>query len=487
MAQENVSETSISEKSERLVQWFFAAVGLIYGCGFLIVFTFFKGFGVDSADFVEAKYIHVGFLFFMACLVIAVPLWWLLWPLRSKAPVGFSIMIRKGLLKKNTNGRIKYFFGDPLKSFFSPKWSIDATHGINAGASVRISMILILWSFVTIVMFAPPEFGKIHAELLIFNFLTPMVVLILGFLGDFFKAGEFSKSQYDFLIKTRLFLRVWWLAAGVTYLICFLIIDSFRQDLWPLAAYFLPPIAAIIRAFCILFASDCGRRFDNLRTKIGVCQWSLYTLQWAAVVMQIWVFIWTIKHETLEVSLLEVLFGKNYISDFWTHISNGDFPHGGIYFVFFIILISFFVIRNIYRLKQIEKSKDKSYKLVATISVATIVSPLAYISILSFAHNIYSYVPYEKGGGDYSRCHPVQITFNTNAVTQSGLPIVIPPELISLNGSNCLIRLDENSSFVFLAATNDVAGSPEHWRYEVDKPKVYEVRREAITCIAEWR
>jgi len=100
MAQENVAETSISEKSERLVQWFFAAVGLIYGCGFLIVFTFFKGFGVDSADFVEAKYIHVGFLFFMACLVIAVPLWWLLWPLRSKVPEGFSIMIRKGFQKR---------------------------------------------------------------------------------------------------------------------------------------------------------------------------------------------------------------------------------------------------------------------------------------------------------------------------------------------------------------------------------------------------
>jgi hypothetical protein len=510
MAKNDVAETTdVPEGSERYVQWFFAAVGLIYGCGFLIVFSFFKSYGVDSADFVEAKYIHVGFLFFMACLVVAVPLWWLVWPTRSKMPDTYSKRIRYGILKENRKDRIKYFFGDPLESFFRPKWSIDATHGIHAGPGVRISMILILWSFVTIVMFAPSEFGQHHPKLLIFNFLTPMAVLILGFGGDLFKGGRFFKPKDSYLIRVRCGLRVWWLLAGGIYLILFLFVDYFRHAHWPMVVFFTPPVVYIIWAFLILFNYNRGRKFENYRTHIGACQWTLYSLQWTAVILQIWVFIWTIRRDTLEVSLWDILFGKDYfpelwkrissvniselwkclssfnISEFWKNIPGVNFPKGGIYFIFFIILISFFVLRNSYRVKQIGQINDKAFQRVASISMATIVVPLSYISILSFAHNIYPYVPYEKGGGDYTGCHPVLLTFNTNATTQTGLSIVIPNELMNQNKSNCLIMLDENSSFVFLAATNDAAGSPADWRIGTNKPTVYEISREAITCITQ--
>jgi hypothetical protein len=117
--------------------------------------------------------------------------------------------------------------------------------------------------------------------------------------------------------------------------------------------------------------------------------------------------------------------------------------------------------------------------------MVAIVFPLSYISIIASANTIYSYIPYEKGGGDYTECSSVHLTFNTNAMTSTGLSIAIPQELVALNKSNCLIMLDENSGFVILAATNGAAGGPEKWRERISRPLVYEVRREAITCIAE--
>jgi hypothetical protein len=62
-------------------------------------FHIFQGFGIDAMDFVEAKYIHVGFLYFMACLVILLPLVWLVWPIRSKLP-DFRLMTRRRILRE---------------------------------------------------------------------------------------------------------------------------------------------------------------------------------------------------------------------------------------------------------------------------------------------------------------------------------------------------------------------------------------------------
>src|ERR1700733_3952439 len=99
-----------TDKSDGLAHWFLVALSLIYGSGCLIVFTFFKSLGVDSIEFVEAKYIHIGVLFVMACLVIAVPMWWVVWPKRMSWPRVGSTILRKGLLKRTWKGRLIYPF-----------------------------------------------------------------------------------------------------------------------------------------------------------------------------------------------------------------------------------------------------------------------------------------------------------------------------------------------------------------------------------------
>ena len=61
-----------------LAYWFIPIVGGIYAAGFLVVFTFSKDYGINGTELLEARYIQVGSLFFMACLVCLLPVFWLL-------------------------------------------------------------------------------------------------------------------------------------------------------------------------------------------------------------------------------------------------------------------------------------------------------------------------------------------------------------------------------------------------------------------------
>jgi hypothetical protein len=220
-------------------------------------------------------------------------------------------------------------------------------------------------------------------------------------------------------------------------------------------------------------------------TRVAICEWMLYAMQWAVVICQCWLFIWTVKKKTLEISLWDVLLGNGYFADLRSAIlgrQDWGFPHGAIYFVLLITLIGFFIIRNSYRIKQIQ---DKVHRKAMFVSIAVITIPLFYISIIAFALTVYPYIPYEKGGGDYTKESPVYITFNTNAITRSGISIVLPQNLLNENVSNQLILLDENDSFVYVAGTNNKDGGPASWRNGVGKPMVYEVSREAISCIVQ--
>src|SRR5665647_3236660 len=68
---------SLKEIATIAATWFIPVVGLTYACGFLIVFTFFKNFGINTVEFIEAKYIHIGSLFLMACITIILPIRWI--------------------------------------------------------------------------------------------------------------------------------------------------------------------------------------------------------------------------------------------------------------------------------------------------------------------------------------------------------------------------------------------------------------------------
>jgi hypothetical protein len=214
-------------------------------------------------------------------------------------------------------------------------------------------------------------------------------------------------------------------------------------------------------------------------------------MQWAAVIVQIWVFGWTVRRDALDLSLWDVFLGNDYFREFWREFWKNfgleiRFPHGGIYFCFFILLISFFIMRNAYRLNQIRAAKDKAQQTATLISLVAVTVPLFYLAILAFAANVYPYIPYEKGGGNYANCPPVHIEFNINATTPSGYAISIPADLVTKSVSNYLVVLDENSSSVFLASTNSRAGGPMNW-ITGKRPPVYEIPREAVGCISYRR
>jgi hypothetical protein len=204
----------------------------------------------------------------------------------------------------------------------------------------------------------------------------------------------------------------------------------------------------------------------------------------------------------LGLSLREVFVGKDwYLCKFpsraasalwgWDHTGKEQNPHlfptGGYIFVFFVLLLVFFAFRNFYRIGAIAKAKNENdgtlskkyepsarFNLVSTFCLLGIIF---YFAILSFARNIYPYIPAVKGGGDYTMSHPVQLAFDVGASNS------IPQYVRNENQSNHLILLDANSSCIFLATTND-AGGPEKWRSTTNRPTVFEIRREAVISIA---
>lgn len=507
----------ISIKSESIIHWFVAILSIIYGCGFLIVFTFFKSYGIDSADFVEAKYIHVGFLFALACLAVIAPIYWIIWPSKKGLPDTFAAFIQRGFLEPTWKRRRQLLLWRPVWRWFHPYWSVHPIHGTHIGSAIRISIIFIIWSFIVVVLYAPLDFASHHPKLAVFNFLIPMIVLSLGLLGDFFKDGEFTQYQLEHLMKVRFTLRVWWVSVGAIYIAIYC--------MWPVWCghkavcecmaifYFSVPLMIIRRCFWDLFyfpwrrcaslkMRDSRRTYvhkmnnhllwkyrsqENTESRLAACQWLTYTVQWVFVIWQFWTFLWTIRPEVLKVSLYEILFGADYLSEMKKGFTSGDvlFPHRGIYFVFLVMLISFFVMRHLYRLKQI--MRDDAYEdagWAAHVSVSLIVVALFYISILAFAHTIYPYIPFEKGGGDYSRKPLAFLSFNTKAISEGRFHFNIPEDILRYNASNSLMVLEENDRFVFVAhvtSTNDML----MWRIGAHRPKVYELSREAIVSISE--
>jgi hypothetical protein len=471
---------SIKEIFMKAAGWFLPAVGLAYACGFLIVFTFFKSFGINDVEFLEARYIHIGSLFIMACIAILLPISWALFV--AKLNGDKELMHVRNVAKAAFHGK----WGEAkkeLKIFSEPSWQADSKHGIHATSAVLGSGALMLWSFLLLVTFAKPAFPEDHPKLLLFNFLLPLVIILLAMQADNYKDGWLHPKSDEILKRGRRSLREYWLILGICLLLVFLLLPNWfdRESNMFIAVfiYFLPPIIVIVHysvrlsRFWPLEESSLitNTRKEAIKAKqhIALTQWRFYAIQWGLFLAQCWVFARTIMR--LGADLWEIIFGKNW---HWWKIYQ-KFPGGGIYFVFFMVLIFFFGFRNLYRFKR---ATDESHKRQLIISTVCVLGMLFYFSVLSFSHFIYPYIPAVKGGGDYSLSSPVQLMFATNYTNS------IPQAVMDGNRSNQLIVLDENINFVFLADTNDPdTNGPAGWR-NGNKPKVYEIRREAIISIA---
>jgi hypothetical protein len=462
----------MKEKVESWAHILVVAVGLIYGSGFLIVFTFYKSFEIDSTEFIDARYIHVGSLFAMPCLAAYLTLNW--------------------FLRFRSKDKRKWW-----TSFVSPQWDSQPAHGLHINLPVLGTAILLLWCFILLATLAKTDFVYKHAQLIFLNFLPTLFILIIALIGDLFKGQEFNHTAQQKLTLIWRALRIWYAVAIVAYLLWYWINRDSLDELAciPEAVFLVLPLIYIGAAWIVL-------RRANPKSHAPT-QWALYSMQWSLFAFQICVFAAIIRNKNLDLSLKEILFGYDWhstpffqdiIGFNWTQSPN--FPHGAIYMVLFLFLAMFFLIRIRYRLQQYEVEHQQrmsgsrglptdwndAAKFSVVASTLIMVGIFLYLSILGFARFVYPYIPYAKGGGDYSSSEPVQITFNQNALTPAGYAIVLPKKLLDLDAAGRLIILDENTNFIYLADIDD-AGGPKHWRSSRDKPYVYEIRHEAVSCI----
>ena len=343
--------------------------------------------------------------------------------------------------------------------------------------------------------------------------------MVLAIPADKLKGGDLQSKPKEILKWGSGFLRAYWFTVGIYYLIKY-----FRNRDWfsdksnlihSALKYFGPPILVIAACWVYIYfrrwpvaTITCRKHYpshhwEKLATKIrqrrASTQWAFYATQWGLFLSQCWVFARTITPCFLNANLREIFVGKKWhlfsfigeiFKQLWYHLwhwsksnqgSNVNFPRGGIYFVFFILLIFAIFIRNVYRFRQIQTDKTRQTHLI--ISTLCILGILFYLSILSFAHVVYPFIPAAKGGGDYTESLPVHIVFSSNSELYGNVASTIPPEIKTNLDAHRMIMLDENNSFVFLAKTNDPdTNGPAGWR-NGNKPKVYEIRRDAILSI----
>jgi len=460
-------DESLKEAAIKMAEWFLPVVGLTYACGFLIVFTFLKSYGISTVEFIEAKYIYTGSLFLLSGITIIIPFRW--------AYIGLERWYKN---EKNRNwiselkvdflhGRAGRIIRKMGRKYFLTDWQISDEHGLHGTFPVTGSATCMMWCFLILLTFARPDFSYSHPKLIFWNLLFPLLIFGLAIPVDWIK-GEYKESPI--MSGGARFLKFYWTLLGLFLLVWFFLFrDSFDSRLrYFILLYFLIPFIVIVITWCRLYRNRPHYNgHETERQRRMATSWAFFAIQWMLFLMQLWVFLRVIIYDNLRISLREVFVGENWhlIQFPWV------FPRGAFSFVLLFLLMIFFAVRTFYRIKRIP-----DINLRNIISIFCFLGVMFYFSILSFARNIYPYIPAVKGGGDYTASIPIHLTFDTNFVTS------IPQPIMNDSQSNNLILLDANNSFVYLAETND-AGGPMNWRSTTNKPNVYEIRREAIISI----
>lgn len=153
---------AIKETAAKTAEWFLAIVGITYACGFLIVFSFFKSFGINTVEFLEAKYIHIGSLFVMACITIVLPVRWmfkgiLIWFDNKENKEEVRDILR---ILVEGGSRLEVFKKRVLKRFFVDDWKLVKKQGLHASVPATGSAIFMMWCFLLLLTFARPDFHK---------------------------------------------------------------------------------------------------------------------------------------------------------------------------------------------------------------------------------------------------------------------------------------------------------------------------------------
>jgi|GEM_PF-4458616 len=103
------------------------------------------------------------------------------------------------------------------------------------------------------------------------------------------------------------------------------------------------------------------------------------------------------------------------------------------------------------------------------------------LSVLAFAHNVYRYIPVEKGGGDYTREKASVLTFN--AQFSHSLPAEIFDGSPTNLQSQQVLILDETANTLFVTMPTNL-DEIARWRYSNNKPEIiYAIKHEAVIGI----
>jgi hypothetical protein len=157
---------------------------------------------------------------------------------------------------------------------------------------------------------------------------------------------------------------------------------------------------------------------------------------------------------------------------------------GGILFFAFIGVIFLIWWRTHSRAKLLGDNKNGKTGIWATAVCLMIATH--YLAVLSFAFDIYPYIPAERGGGSFVDTPLATLRFKPYpAASKPDGATPIPIELLacpSCNYSGELIIVEETTSQLFLANPAD-AGGPCEWR-RGKKPKILSISRDIIQSIA---
>ena len=179
------------------------------------------------------------------------------------------------------------------------------------------------------------------------------------------------------------------------------------------------------------------------------------------------------------VGSLDYLMFKGFLTQlgiiFWgKHI----FPSGGIYYVFFIIMIPYTMWRSNFKTLTAVNARSRTEIKLVGVSLSLM---FCFLGMINFALRVYPQIPAAKGGGNYVESPHVKLTFRPFPNFPAGFD-TNNATMVALSTSNSFVIIERTSTSLFLADTTDAEG-PEKWVEMRKMPAVIEVRRDIVDQI----
>ena len=467
------------KSSSAFAGWFIPVISLNYAAGFLIVFHFYGRYGITGIDYVGAKYIHIGSLFSIACVIFLLTFYW--------------IAVIRDQIRRTPDAWI--------------------TASVYIAILTTIGTVVMLMTLYLVLTFADSKFPANNPWYLILDFEIPTFLLLVGLTADreTYKAREaatFKNAILDAILRV-INLPINELERAKVYeasqeavdrcvqkallapdrsAVRILLADGANEGIRGALGFSVAGDAAeskkaakssIDKSLTKIDLEKDRKRANNFRRFIA---WTLLGL----LLLQCYFAVVTI-------SLLT--FFRDMISE--NRVS--------LIFPMIMFVIACFAYRMFRRL---QKAVSQTHQLNLVGSHIFIVGIFFYLAISNFSFSIYPYIPATKGGGSYVGATSVRLYFKersrpTAPESQPGTvkapsasnslgDAILGKDLVTANDNNLLLIVEETSDAIYLVDRNDHATTdpkgkevtgPEVWRQGVQLPRVYRVSRDLVANI----